>query len=115
MNVCTACLHAVPPGLGSCPVCGADVEPEPEEVAELDSSWSIIRTYSNEFEARLVAGRLIAHGVPACLLSQVDSTRNFTVGALAVAKVFVPDALREQAEAVLAMPGLDEEYDEDRG
>jgi hypothetical protein len=108
MIVCSACLHAVPPGLTNCVVCGEDVEPEAEENAELEPKWSIIRTYSTEIEARIVAGRLIAHGVPACVLSQVDSTRNFTVGALAVAKVFVPEAMVDEAEAVLALPGLEE-------
>ena len=109
MIVCRDCLHAVPPELTSCVVCGADVEPEPESSAELEPRWAIVRTVSTEFEARLMAGRLIAHGVPACVLSQVDSTRNFTVGALAVAKVFVPEALLDDAEAVLVLPGLDEE------
>ena len=36
--------------------------------------------------------------------SQVDSTRNFTVGALAVAKVFVPESLIDDARRVLATP-----------
>lgn len=108
MTVCRACFHAVPPGLTSCIACGADVEPEPEEAAELEPRWVIIRRFSAEYEARFVAGRLIANGVPACVLSQVDSTRGFTVGALAVAKVFVPEAYREQAEEVLAQPGLEE-------
>jgi hypothetical protein len=108
MIVCSECLHAVPPGLTSCVICGSDVEPEPEENAELEPRWSIVRTFSTEYQARLAAGRLIAHGVPACVLSQVDSTRNFTVGALAVAKVFVPEALVDDAEAVLALPGLED-------
>jgi hypothetical protein len=108
MIVCNACFHAVPPGLTNCIVCGGDVDPEPEETAELEPRWVILRTFSAEYEARLVAGRLIAHGVPACVLSQVDSTRGFTVGALAVAKVFVPEAMVEEAHGILAMPGLDE-------
>lgn len=108
MIVCSACYHAVPPGVTSCLVCGGDVEPEPEEAAELEPRWVIVRRFSTEYEARFVAGRLIAHGVPACVLSQVDSTRNFTVGALAVAKVFVPEAHLDEAEKVLATPGSDD-------
>src|SRR5687768_1840001 len=107
MIVCTACYTAVPAGLTSCIQCGADVEPAPEGEADTEVRWGVLRTYSTELEARLVAGRLNAHGIPACVLSQVDSTRNFTVGALAVAKVFVPDQEREAAEQVLALPGLD--------
>jgi len=113
MIVCNACFHAVPPGLTSCVACGADVEPEPEETAELEPRWVIVRTFSAEYEARFVAGRLIANGVPACVLSQVDSTRSFTVGALAVAKVFVPEAHLEEAERVLAEPGLEADDEDD--
>lgn len=107
MIVCNACFHAVPPGLTSCVECGADVESEPEESGEVEPRWVIVRTFSAEYQARFVAGRLIANGVPACVLSQVDSTRGFTVGALAVAKVFVPEAHVAEAELVLAEPGLE--------
>ncbi|MBC8144718.1 MAG: hypothetical protein H7X80_03975 [bacterium] len=114
MIVCSNCHHAVPTGLTSCVSCGADVDPDDDSTvdndAEVAPKWSIIRTFSTEIEARIVAGRLIAHGVPACVLSQVDTTRNFTVGALALAKVFVPDAMRPEAEDILAMPGLDENF-----
>lgn len=110
MIVCSNCYHTVPVGLTNCISCGADVEPELDQVGDAEAKWSIIRTYSTDIEARIVAGRLIAHGVPACVLSQVDSTRHFTVGALAVVKLFVPDAMRPEAENILAMPGLDESF-----
>ena len=54
-------------------------------------------------EAELIAGRLRSHGIPAIVLSQVDSTRGFTVGGLAIAKVFVPLILFAEASAILAV------------
>lgn len=63
-----------------------------------------MREVASEIEARLIAGRLLADGVPAVVLSQVDTTRNFTVGALAVAKVFVPRDRLEEARMLLDLP-----------
>ncbi|HVZ38497.1 MAG TPA: DUF2007 domain-containing protein [Candidatus Kapabacteria bacterium] len=73
---------------------------EDEEIPD----WEIVRRVSTEIEARLIAGRLEANGIPAIVLSQVDSTRNFTVGALAVAKVLVPREYLSAAGALLETP-----------
>ena len=85
-----------------------------EELPEIDEQieWKIVRTVSTEIEARLMAGRLRSEGIPAFVLSQVDSTRNFTVGALAVAKVFVPEQLLDQSKRILSRPA---EGDGDEG
>lgn len=111
MTLCPICLHAVPPGLRQCPFCQAELDDALEENDE-KIDWKIVRTVSTEVEATLIAGRLRAYGVPAFVLSQVDSTRHFTVGALAVAKVFVPEAMMEEAKRILAMP-VEEAFDSD--
>ncbi len=104
MRICPVCLNIAPSSRDACPFCGA--EAEPDEASEIDEKieWVIVRTVTTEIEARLIAGRLRAEGVPAFVLSQVDTTRNFTVGGLAVAKVFVPKTLREEAEQILSAP-----------
>jgi hypothetical protein len=79
----------------------SDYEHEPINEA---IEWAILRTVSTEVEARLMAGRLQSEGIPAFVLSQVDSTRNFTVGSLAVAKVFVPATMFDLADTVLRTP-----------
>ena len=111
MILCPNCLHAVPDDLDRCPFCSEELETaglgEPIDDA---IEWTIVRTVSTEIEARLVAGRLIANNIPAFVLSQVDSTRGFTVGALAVAKVFVPESLAREAKAILARP-VDPSFD----
>jgi hypothetical protein len=104
MNLCPNCLHAVPDDLERCPFCSEELEPGEGGRIDEKVEWTIVRTVSTEIEAQLVAGRLRANGIPAFVLSQVDSTRNFTVGALAVAKVFVPEALVDEAKRVLATP-----------
>ena len=112
MILCATCLHAVPDDLERCPFCSEEIGAEHGEIDER-IEWRIVRTVSTEIEARLIAGRLRANGIPAFVLSQVDSTRNFTVGALAVAKVFVPEELLPGAETILALPADDPEHDND--
>ncbi len=100
MNLCRECFHFVPEQFERCPFCSAEmVDEEIEEVV-----WTIIRTVTTDWEARLIAGRLRAHDIPAVVLSQVDTTRNFTVGGLAVVKVFVPDVFFADAQLLLSEP-----------
>lgn len=97
---CPVCKSDTPSEGEFCVVCGAELAgPEPEEELE----WEIVRTVSTVIEAELIAGRLRSHGIPAIVLSQVDSTRGFTVGGLAIAKVFVPLILFAEASAILAV------------
>lgn len=110
MILCSICLHAIDPALRSCPFCGADLDLE-DAVEEIGghTAWEIVVTVSTEIEARLIAGRLRSEGIPAFVLSQVDSTRNLTVGALALAKVFVPESALARARKVLETPASFEE------
>src|SRR6476469_7037320 len=101
MRLCSVCLHAVPPDQLVCPYCSADLEAQGIEEETGDIQWEIVRTASTEIEATLIAGRLRASGIPAFVLSQVDSTRQFTVGALAVAKIYVPGQMLEEAREIL--------------
>lgn len=109
MLSCTICLNLVPDGVETCPYCGSQLEVDELILAHQQVEWAIIRTVSTDIEARILAGRLRAEGIPAFVLSQVDTTRGFTVGALAVAKVFVPEHLCDEAEQIL---GTDAEGEE---
>lgn len=109
---CVICRNEMGEEDDHCPTCGAitdraDLKPVSDALNE--ATWEIVRTYSTNVEAEIVAGRLRHEGIPAIVLSQVDSTRNLTVGALAIAKVFVRDEDRTSAEEVLARPGEDPE------
>jgi hypothetical protein len=110
---CPICLHELSEDDLRCPYCSARVDrDEGAEGTEGESiTWKIIRTVSTDVEANLIAGQLRSFGVPAFVLSQVDSTRGLTVGALAVAKVFVPEAMMAEAESILAAPPGDPEDD----
>ena len=64
--------------------------------------WTIVRTVTTVIEAELMAGRLRNEGIPAIVLSQVDSTRNLTVGALALAHVYVRGRDHAEADEILS-------------
>ena len=109
---CEICTSEIPSDADVCPVCGA-VQDRPDREEDREITWEIVRVVSTVIEAELMAGRLRAHGIPAIVLSQVDTTRNFTVGALAVAKVFVPDMHLERAERMLSVDADEWEEDDD--
>ena len=107
---CAICLSPMAPGAENCPVCGAEVDEISDDAsieAGESAEWEIVRTFSTNVEAEITAGRLRSEGIPAIVLSQVDTTRNLTVGALAIAKLFVRTTDLEEAEAILSTPGPD--------
>lgn len=105
-RLCEVCGTDVSFDAEWCPVCGAETAREYPE-AEEEITWEIVRTVSTVIEAELMAGRLRSHGVPAIVLSQVDSTRGFTVGDLAIAKVFVPAHFLDEAKRILSVDADD--------
>lgn len=115
---CEICTTEIALDADVCPVCGAEVEKQ-DSLRQLGESeeitWGIVRVVSTVIEAELMAGRLRAHGIPAIVLSQVDTTRNFTVGELAVAKIFVPSIYASKADRMLSVDADEwvEDDDED--
>ena len=101
MQSCAICLNLIPDHVAHCSFCGSNLELDEPLPVDQEIEWTIIRTVSTDIEARILAGRLRAEGIPAFVLSQVDTSRGFTVGALAVAKVFVPEHLLDEAEQIL--------------
>ncbi|MDB5035509.1 MAG: hypothetical protein JWQ98_2750 [Chlorobi bacterium] len=106
MLLCPVCLHALGDEDERCPFCSAEIERDEREELGEEIDWVIVRTVNTEIQATLIAGRLRAHNIPAFVISQVDSSRGFTIGALAVAKVYVPDTRLAEATEILATPEM---------
>lgn len=104
MAQCAVCRYTLQDEALYCPICSALIDTHKATPMDEAIRWTVVREVGNEVDARLIAGRLRADGIPAVVLSQVDSTRNFTVGALAVAKVFVPLELVDEARMLLELP-----------
>ncbi len=73
-----------------------------EKISPEEIEWKLLTTVNREEIAYLLKGYLESEGVPAAILSQLDTTRNFTLGELAIIKIFVPSALFEKAKSLLA-------------
>lgn len=104
MTRCPVCKSEISYEVEDCPICGVEIREWMEETDEPEADpvvWALVSVVNTAIEAELIAGRLRANGIPAVVLSQVDSTRGLTVGALAVAKVFVPSQFAVKAEALL--------------
>lgn len=66
-----------------------------------NEDWVIVYTTSTEFDALLIKGMLENEDIPAQVLSQIDTTRHFTLGALSIAKIFVMKSDYEKAKSLI--------------
>lgn len=66
-----------------------------------NDDWVIVYTTSTEVEALLIKGMLENEDIPAQVLSQIDTTRQFTLGALSVAKIYVQQSNFENAKRLI--------------
>lgn len=66
-----------------------------------DDNWVVVYTTSTEFDTHLIKGMLDSNDIPARVLSQVDTTRQFTLGNLAIVKIFVQKSDYELAKKLI--------------
>lgn len=95
---CPVCTSEINGLLTKCPVCGAVVDPE------LDSGtfpWALVYTTNTMIDAGMFKANLESAGIPVQILSQVDSTRMFTIGSLAIVKLYVPSPLLNDALEII--------------
>jgi hypothetical protein len=85
--LCPVCLSEIQDYSTLCPVCGAAVEPI--SISEKRLPWALVYTTNTTFEAEMFKANLESAGIPTQILSQVDTTRMFTVGELAIVKIYV--------------------------
>ncbi len=97
---CPACKNELP-GMGftDCPVCGHEFG---EDDIPGSISWVLVYTTSTEIDAEMFRANLENAGIPAQLLSQIDTTRMFTIGHLAIVKIYVPDIYEKDAKELIA-------------
>jgi len=63
--------------------------------------WVLVFTTSTEYEAQMFKANLEGAGIPTQILSQVDSTRMFTIGELAIVKIYVLSPYVREAEEII--------------
>lgn len=65
-------------------------------------NWKLVYTCSTDIEAHHIKNNLEGAEIPCQILSQVDSTRMFNVGELAIVKLFVPEEFIEDAKIIIS-------------
>ena len=64
-------------------------------------NWKLVYTCSTDIEAHHIKNNLEGADIPCQILSQVDSTRMFNLGELAIVKLFVPENSFDDAKAII--------------
>ena len=82
---CTTCLNEIEMS-SICPIC----ESENEVAYDKDKEWEVVYTTNNVIEAEMFAANIEGAEIPVHVMSQIDSSRMFNVGDLAIVKIFVP-------------------------
>jgi hypothetical protein len=78
-----------------CPACGKEIDMEDMNIDNL--KWVMVYTTNTLLDAEMYKANLEGAEIPVEILSQVDSARMFTVGGLAVVKIFVPSLFYQTA------------------
>lgn len=63
--------------------------------------WAKVYTTNTLLDAEMFKQNLESAGIPTHILSQVDSTRNFTLGDLAIVKIFVKEPYYKHALEII--------------
>ncbi len=66
-----------------------------------NNDWIQVYSTNTEIDAELIKQNLEHNDIPANILSQVDSTRQFTVGFLAIVKIFVEKNNYDKAKEII--------------
>ncbi|MFP4370442.1 MAG: DUF2007 domain-containing protein [Candidatus Kapaibacterium sp.] len=81
-----------------CGICG---HINNDNIAYDKLNWVVVYVTNSVIDAEMFKANLEGADIPAQVLSQVDSTRMFTLGELAKVKIFVPDYLIEDAREII--------------
>ncbi|HRP03073.1 MAG TPA: DUF2007 domain-containing protein [Candidatus Kapabacteria bacterium] len=81
-----------------CPFCGSKIDISIDENTE----WAVCYVTNDIMEATYLHGLLEGGAIPSQILSQIDSTRMFTIGELAIVKLMVPTPYLQEAQGAIA-------------
>ncbi|TAL67036.1 MAG: hypothetical protein EPN82_15805 [Bacteroidetes bacterium] len=94
-QVCNSDINEV----STCPVCGAEIEPENINLKHYP--WLLVYTTNTLIDAEMFKANLESADIPVHILSQIDSTRQLTIGDLAIVKIYVPSIYESDAKAII--------------
>lgn len=80
-----------------CPFCGSNIEISIND----NTKWAVCITVSDIYDATNYKALLEGANIPMQILSQIDSTRMFTIGELAIVKIMVPEPYLQEAVEII--------------
>ena len=106
---CLVCNSEVE-NVTTCPVCGTDIDHE--NIDWRQYPWLLIYTTNTLIDAEMFKANLESADIPVHILSQIDSTRQLTLGDLAIVKIFVPSIYESDAKAIIEQieSGVNNDY-----
>ena len=98
--ICPICKSEISnENVESCPECKVDIRKFFD--VQKKYPWVHVYTTNTELDAEMFKANLESAGIPVQILKQIDSTRMFTVGVLAIVKIFVPSVYLQEAEDII--------------
>jgi hypothetical protein len=86
-------------GQSICLECGKVIDSE--DIEKKTYPWVQVYTTNTFIDAEMFRQNLESAGIPAHILSQIDSTRHFTLGELAIVKIFVQEPYYNHALEII--------------
>ncbi len=96
---CQCCNNPISENDLECPFCGCEVDIDEEFYSNYP--WALVYTTNTLIEAEMYKANLEGAGIPVNILSQVDTSRMFTVGGLAIVKIYVKSPFVTLAEQII--------------
>ncbi len=93
---CEVCLNSFE-AKSICPFCNSRIEIP----IDTDTEWAICYTTSDIVDATYIQAMLEGGNIPVQILSQIDTTRMFTIGELAIIKIMVPIPYIDEANELV--------------
>jgi len=100
---CEICLNSFEEK-SICPFCGSKIEISINQ----NTKWAVCYTTNDIMEATHYKAMIEGENIPAEILSQIDTTRMFTIGDLAIVKLMVPSPFLDEAKEIIESLNKDE-------
>lgn len=82
-----------------CPICGSELESS--DNIKTSYPWVLAYTTNTLLDAEMYKANLESTEIPVQILSQVDTTRQLTIGDLAIVKIYVPSIYLSDALEII--------------
>jgi hypothetical protein len=99
MIICPECSTELENDIYVCTNCGNEIDLTQAQGKHFP--WVLVYTTNTEYDAQMFKANLEGAGIPTQILSQLDSSRMFTIGELAIVKIYVLSPYATEAKEII--------------